>query len=88
MQNLVGQTVRFSSKNKNEPGHCTRTIAVLEELTQESKRYYYVRDEQTNESFFVIADKYDEFFRVKRSAIAPKHYRETISNTGSADYKK
>ena len=87
-QKIVGQTVRFSSKKTQEQGHSTRSIFIHSEIIEEGKRYYYVRDEMTHEYFYVLADKYDEFFLVRKSGIAPKNHRIPIRNTGNADYKK
>ncbi|MBA3706600.1 MAG: hypothetical protein H0W84_12090 [Bacteroidetes bacterium] len=87
MINLVGQTVRFSSKNKTEAGHNTRSIFISREFSSDGKRYYQVRDENTEETFPVFADLYDQFFLVKRSAIQPKNQKKSIRNTGNADYK-
>jgi hypothetical protein len=86
--NLVGQTVQFSPKNKKEGGHKTRTLLITSELTDDGKRYYHVIDQATKETFYALADKYDEYFLIKRSAIAPKNHRETIQNKSQIGYKK
>jgi len=86
--NLVGQTVRFSSKNRMDGGHKTRTIHIATELVEDGKRYYQVTDLDSKEVFYALADKYDEYFLIKRSAIAPKNHRATIQNKSQIGYKK
>lgn len=71
MRNLVGETVRFSSKNRFDGSITTRSILINSEITQDGRRYYHVNDIKGGEPFYVIADKYDSFFLINRSSIEP-----------------
>lgn len=87
LKNLVGQTVRFSPQNKRDGGNKTRTLYISKELISEGKRYYTVNDTNGGESFYALADKYDEFFLIRKAQIKPVNHRETIQNKSQIDYK-
>jgi hypothetical protein len=86
--NLVGQTVRFSPQDKKEGGNKTRTLYIHSETWIDDVRYYVVQDTETKEGFHANADKYDEFFLVNKSRVAPKNHREAIQNKSQIDYQK
>lgn len=88
MQNLVGQTVRFSPQNRRDGGNKTRTLFISSEINYEGKRYYSVNDTEGGEAFYALADKYDELFLTRRSQIKPNHHREAIQNKSQIGYKK
>jgi len=90
MQTLVGQTVRFSSRDKKESGLITRQVEIRREVfnPDDSRRYYQVKDVASEEEFFALADKYDEYFLTQRSLIKPQNHREAIQNKSQIDYKK
>ncbi len=79
--NLVGQTVRFSSRDK-DAGIVTRQLTITDEVfnADENRRYYRVKDVNSGEEFHALADKYDEYFLAKRSQVKPVNHREAIQN--------
>lgn len=80
--NLVGQTVRFSSRVNKNDGLVTRQLTITHQVFDKAdgKRYYRVQDVATREEFYALADKYDEYFLTKQSMIKPKNHREAIQN--------
>lgn len=78
--NLLGQTVRFSSRDKKKTGLVTRQLTITHEVFDDDKRYYRVKDIVSKEEFYALADKYDEYFLTKPSMIKPKNHREAIQN--------
>lgn len=80
--NLLGQTVRFSSRSGKYDGLVTRQLTITHEVfdANDGKRYYRVRDVDSKEEFFALADKYDEYFLTNQSMIKPKNHRDVIQN--------
>ncbi len=78
--NLIGQTVRFSSRD-HKTGIVTRKLKITDEVFDtDAKRYYRVKDVDSGEEFHALADKYDEYFLTKQSLIKPKNHRDVIQN--------
>lgn len=89
-QNLVGQTVQFSPQNRKDGGNNTRTLNILGEYIEDSKRWYRVQDVNSKEEFPACANTYDRFFLLKKQLVVAKNGRvkgNHIYSPNHPDYK-
>ncbi len=89
MNNLVGQTLQLSVKDKSKGGLNTRTVKVLREYVDDQHvRWYEVMEVNKKKSLAAMAEIYDQLFLRMKEIIKPKNTRLPIHNTGNPDYKK
>lgn len=88
MQNLLGQTVRLASKDKQTNEQHVRVLFIDHLAESNGVKYYSVIDKKTGEQFYAHAAVYDQYFLTHRTKIEAKNFKGSIQNQSQIDYKK